>query len=73
MTKLLCFYQPSCLAALTSSCRQKSSAPLKSDNCLKESNNKVSFYTLLTTLMCNHKARGGERGRVGGKTSSDLP
>lgn len=24
-----------------------------------ESNNKVKFYTLLTTLMCNHKAGGG--------------
>lgn len=42
--------------------RHVCAVPLKTDNCFKESNNKINFYTLSTTLMCNHMARrGGER------------
>jgi len=41
--------------------------PFKTNNSFKESNNKLNFYTLSTTLMCNHEAGGGEKGQSGSK------
>lgn len=60
------------LSGLSACLQPEATAPLKTDNCFKEPNNKIYFNTLSTTLMCNHKARGGEGGQSGCKNILQL-